>query len=136
MERFIRTVRAHEMRSLLVFMLLVCSGCATSWPLYDQPLTRDQIRQDKRNTSSVAVAVKAAPETEFRQGWSIPPEEEWVRSDMVLLAVSTTWRATFISRSASAALSAFCRVMDAISSREEDVSSMDAAWDEEPSAND
>ena len=56
------------------------------------------------------------------------------RLSMDSLARTTTAPASFIRPSAWAAFSAFWRVMDAISSRDEDVSSMDAACSEEPSA--
>ena len=60
---------------------------------------------------------------------------EVVSSDMVSLASPTTWLASFIRLSAWLALSAFCFVMDAISSNDDEVSSRDAACSEEPSAN-
>jgi len=64
-------------------MLLFCGGCATSWPVYSNGLTRDQIRRDKSNETQLALAVKAAPEAEFREGWSsVPPEKRWVENDM------------------------------------------------------
>jgi hypothetical protein len=57
-----------------------------------------------------------------------------VSCDMELLALPTTLLASFMSSSAWRALSAFCLVMEDISSRDADVSSMEAACSDEPSA--
>ena len=55
---------------------------------------------------------------------------------ILLLAAATTMLVSFIRASASLAWSAFCRVMDDISSKEDEVSSMEAACSEDPSARD
>jgi hypothetical protein len=70
------------MKTLIPLVLLVCGGCATSWPVYDSALTRGQIRQDKSHTVPLRLAVKAAPEAECRLRLSVPPDDEWVKSDM------------------------------------------------------
>ncbi len=59
-----------------------------------------------------------------------------VSRSMESLAVATTWLASFISPSAVPAFSALFLVMEAISSMDEEVSSMDAACSEAPSAMD
>ncbi len=61
---------------------------------------------------------------------------EVVSSDMESLALTTAWPASFIRLSACWALSAFCLVMDDISSREEEVSSIAEACSAAPSARD
>ncbi len=61
---------------------------------------------------------------------------ETVSRFMESLAVATTWLASFINPSAVLAFSALFLVMEAISSMEEEVSSMEAACSEAPSAMD
>ena len=57
-----------------------------------------------------------------------------VNSTMESLAFTTTWLASFMRLSAWLALSAFCLVMEDISSKDDEVSSMDAACSDDPSA--
>jgi hypothetical protein len=62
--------------------VVLLTGCATSWPLYTTRLSEATIRQDKAHALPLTVAVKAAPEIEFRQEWSVPPDDEWIKHDM------------------------------------------------------
>ena len=59
---------------------------------------------------------------------------EEVRLPMSVFAFLTTWLVSRMRLSACIAFCAFCRVIDDISSREEDVSSIEAACSDDPCA--
>jgi len=75
-------VRAQTMKTFLPLSVLVLVGCATSWPVYHDHLSRSDISREETTPLSLKVAVKAAPESEFRRGWSVPPQDDWIKQDM------------------------------------------------------
>lgn len=75
-------IRSGPSVRFLLIVLLLCTGCATSWPDYGRHLTRAQILEDKKQTIPVVIAVKPAPEAEFQVEWNVRPTAEWVESEM------------------------------------------------------
>ena len=45
------------MKRLASLILLLCSGCATSWPIYDRSLTRAEVRRDRQAACPLVLAV-------------------------------------------------------------------------------
>ena len=69
------------MKCILPLALFLVAGCV-SYPVYDRQLTRQEKRNDRSQVWPLVVAVKAAPEQEFRKDCCIPPEADSVRRDM------------------------------------------------------